>query len=434
MKDYSMNGDKHLTVAIISVHASPLASLGGKKAGGMNVYIRELSQQLGKLGVQVDIFTRCSTKACAPVDDSLGPNVRVIHLNAGPELPLAPDDIYPYLSEFTARLMAYATKHNRRYDVIYSHYWLSGWVAYKLKETWGTPFVHMFHTLGQMKQRILSHDVSSPDLRTTIETHIVEWSDRIVAATPAEQAQLRWLYRAKRKKIVIIPPGVNIERFHPQTYSEAKKRLGFSDSCHLLLFVGRIEPLKSVDTILQSLHFICQRDPSLINQVCFAIIGGELDAHDPEIARLRAMVDELGLGCVVSFLGAKDQAVLPMYYAAATAVIMPSDYESFGMVALEAMASGTPVIASDVGGLSYLVQEDETGFLVPTREPISLAQRIQTLLTDPQKREQMGQTASQSAQNYAWPTIAERIMSVFNELLSQNLNHRKRWEYSLSSG
>lgn len=419
---------------MISVHASPLANLGGKKAGGMNLYVRELSQQLAEIGIQVDIFTRRDNHSTPSVSTDLGPNVRVIHLSAGPESPLDPEEIYPYLSEFTARLMAYAAKNNRHYDIVYSHYWLSGWVANKLKDAWGIPFVHMFHTLGQMKQRILTHDINLPDLRINVEMNIVEWADRIIAATPAEQAQLRWLYRAKRKKIIIIPPGVNTTRFYPQTHQDAKRQLGFSDTCHLLLFVGRLEPLKSVDTILKSLHVIFQQDPELLQQVCFAIIGGESDADDPEINRLRAMVDELGLSCVVSFLGPKGQDILPLYYSAATAVIMPSDYESFGMVALEAMASGTPVIASDVGGLSFLVREAETGYLVPVREPISLAQRIKILLADPQKRDQMGQTASQLAQNYAWPKVALKIKAVFQELASQRASRHKHSEYSLSSG
>jgi D-inositol-3-phosphate glycosyltransferase len=408
-------------LALLSVHTSPLAPMGGKKTGGMNVYIRELAQELGQRGIAVDIFTRRSSADEPAIDTRLGAHVRVVYLTAGPVQPLAPEEQYPYLSEFTARLMAFATLRGMAYDIVYSHYWLSGWVAAKLQEAWGTPFVQMFHTLGQMKQRILpGAGVYLPDTRITTETDIMDKANRIIAATPAEHAQLIWLYRASKRRIEIVPPGVNTGRFFPLSRAAARAQTGFSADCQVLLFVGRIEPLKGLDSIVEALHLLRQQEPERLHKVCFAIIGGDPDdARDSEMRRLKALVAERGLADVVRFLGAKEQQVLPAYYAAASAVLMPSDYESFGMVALEAMASGTPVIASEVGGLAFLVRDNETGYHVPVREPARLADKISLLLRDTAKSEQMGQAAALLARDYAWSRIADRLLSLFDEVIAE---------------
>jgi D-inositol-3-phosphate glycosyltransferase len=410
-------------IALLSVHTSPLAPMGGAKTGGMNVYIRELSRELGRQGICVDIFTRRVSISGTDIDTSIGENVRLIYLDAGPLAPLPPDEQYEQLSEFTANLMAFATLRNLHYDIVYSHYWLSGWVAAKLKEAWGIRFVHMFHTLGHMKKRIKVNDFYPPDRRIMTEMHILQWADRVVAATPAEQAQLRWLYRARRSQIVVIPPGVNIEHFNKVMSREsAGQTLGLQPDSELLLFVGRIEPLKAVDTILEALHVLRDKAPSLLRNLHFMIVGGDPQSIlDKEISRLQELSSKLGIDRLVSFVGAKEQAELPLYYAAATAVIMPSDYESFGMVALEAMSSGTPVIASQVGGLQFLVRDKETGFHIPAREPISLADCIIRLLTEPSKAEDMGIAASRIAQEYAWSRIAERLLHVFKDVACQKL-------------
>ncbi len=406
-------------IAMISMHTSPLAPLGGKKTGGMNVYIRELAQELGKRGIAVDIFTRRTSLEEPLIDLTLGENVRVIYLTAGAIQPLSPEEQFAHLSEFTARLMAFATRHNAHYDIVYSHYWLSGWVAQKLKEAWGTPFVQMFHTLGQMKQRITQHLPFMPDERINMEMQIVQQADCLVAATPAEQTQLIWLYRANRKKIEIIPPGVNIDRFRPIATEEARQRTGLEKNCRVLLFVGRIEKLKAVDTIIEALHRLYRTHPELLQGVCCAIIGGNpQDNDDVEMHRLQMLVEKFGLTDTIQFLGAKDQTLLPEYYAAATAVIMPSDYESFGMVALEAMASGTPVIASEVGGLQFLIENGKTGYLIPTREPQALADRIGYLLTNAAHSQEMGQNAAEVARTYAWSNIANRLLALFEDILA----------------
>jgi D-inositol-3-phosphate glycosyltransferase len=384
----------------------------------MNVYIRELAQELGSRGIAVDIFTRRTSHNEPKIDYSIGENVRVIYIEAGAISNLKPDEIYPYLPLFTARLIAFATRQNVKYDIIYSHYWLSGWVAQKLKESWGIPFVQMFHTLGQMKKRILSHENIMPDQRIRTETETMEWADRIIAATPAEHSQLMWLYRANRRKIEIVPPGVNTSRFYPMSQAEAKAQIGCDPNQKILLFAGRIEPLKAVDTVLHALDVIRQRNADLLNEICFAVVGGDpADCSDIEMVRLQDLAIDLGLADKVHFLGAKEQSELPLFYAASTAVIMASDYESFGMVALEAMATGTPVIASHVGGLAFLVQDQETGFLVPVREPEMMANCIETLISNPQKCQEMGYQAYLLAQEYAWSNIADRLVAIFDEVL-----------------
>lgn len=402
-------------LAMLSVHTSPLAPPGGKKTGGMNVYVRELALEFGRRGIDVDIYTRRISSDQPDVDCSLAAHVRVVHVPAGPAVPLNPDDVYPHLSQFTAGVMAFATRHNLRYDVIYSHYWLSGVVAQTLKEVWRTPFVQMFHTLGHMKNRILTRAAApQPDTRIRAETQVTRWADRLIAATPAEQAQLLWLYRADRRKITVVSPGVNIERFHPD---RSRGQTIATPGKDTLLFVGRIEPLKGVDTILDALDVIRRRDPALFQIIRLIVVGGNPnDPADTELHRLRQRVEALGLTGAVEFHGAKDQTALPDYYAAAAAVLVPSDYESFGMVALEAMASGTPVIASEVGGLAFLVRDGETGYLVPARDPEALADRITWLLRDPDKLARMRTAAAELARRYTWSSIADQLQPIFEAL------------------
>lgn len=400
---------------MLSVHTSPLATLGGKKTGGMNVYIRELGRELGSRGIRVDVFTRSTDPDCPDVA-ILGDNARVIYVRAGPEKELGTGAIYPYLPEFVEGVLDFAAAENALYDVIYSHYWLSGWVAHELRARWQTPVVQMFHTLGRMKNRIAQDSgQQETDIRISTETDIMSWADRLIAATPAERAQLLWLYRTDRRKIEVIPPGVDVQRFYPLPKEEARMRLCVMPDLRMLLFVGRIEPLKGVDNILRAVALLRDSDPVLLNDVCICVIGGDMGdvTPDTELARLVSLRDDLHLGERVCFLGARDQDVLPYYYSAAEALIMPSDYESFGMVALEAMACGTPVIASEIGGLAYLVQDGVNGFHVPTREPAALAARIRLILAEPERRAAISRAARQTAQEYSWTLIADRLLQVF---------------------
>lgn len=411
-------------VAMLSVHTCPLALLGGKKTGGMNVYVREFSRELGRRGIHVDVFTR-SQDDCQPrVRHDLGFGGRVIHIPAGPEKPIPVVEISNYLDEFVAGVVAFARAEGIEYDLIHSHYWLSGLVAEGLQAAWAghVPIVQMFHTLGQMKNRIaLNDDQRAGPERIAGEKRIIkEIADLMIAATPAEIAQLSWLYGANTDRLRIAPPGVDLELFHPLPQDEAKAQVGIPAHHRNILFVGRIEPLKGVDTLFRAIALIQKRRPEAVQDVCVAVIGGDPWTPDPddEMTRLQALRTELGILDTVAFLGAKDQERLPFYYAAADMVIMPSHYESFGMVALEAMAMGTPVIASEVGGLAFVVRDGETGFHVPSRDPEALAEKIYTLLTNPECRRMLGANAHYHARNYSWANTADRILPIYAELLS----------------
>jgi D-inositol-3-phosphate glycosyltransferase len=408
-------------IAMLSVHTCPLAMLGGKKTGGMNVYVRDFSRELGCEGILVDVFTR-SQDDCQPmVNHDLGNGGRVIHIPAGPEKPIPVAEVGNYLDEFVAGVIAFAQSEGIHYDIIHSHYWMSGIVAEKLREEWQVPIVHMFHTLGHMKNQIALSDAErAPQDRLDGENHVVRIADKLIAATPAEEAQLLDLYHADPARIAIIPPGVDLERFHPIDKKEAKKRVGIPCGDANILFAGRIEPLKGVDTMLLAMALIQQSCPEAVKNCCMAIIGGDpwADDLDEEMARLQDLRDELQIHDLVVFLGAKDQEILPNYYAAAEMVVMPSHYESFGMVALEAMAMGTPVIASEVGGLAHLVKHGYTGYHVPSRNPEALAARIFELLTNPECRTHMGQNARAYARQYAWPNIVQQMLEVYEELLT----------------
>ena len=410
-----------LRIAMLSVHTCPLAMLGGKKTGGMNVYVRDLSAELGRMGLHVDVFTRSQDDCVPMVVHDLGERARVIHIPAGPQAPIPLAEVGDYLDEFAAGVVAFAAAEGLRYDLIHSHYWLSGIVAEKLKGAWGDlPVVHMFHTLGHMKNRIAQETAErAPQARIDGESHVLRVADRIIAATPAEQAQLIWLYGGDAGKVAIIPPGVDLRRFRPIDRVEAKRCVGIPCGDNNIMFAGRIEPLKGVDTLLRAMALLKERYPAAVENTCVAIIGGDpwADSPDAEMARLQALRQELDIHDVVVFLGAKDQNVLPCYYAAAEVVVMPSHYESFGMVALEAMAMGRPVIASEVGGLAFLVQDGLTGYHVPSRDPEALAERLYTLLTDVDCREAMGQAARRYAEQFDWAIIAARLVGVYDELL-----------------
>ena len=412
---------KPLRIAMLSVHTCPLAMLGGKKTGGMNVYVRDLSRALGKLGVQVDVFTR-SQDDCQPmIKHDLGYGGRVIHIPAGPEKPMPVAQIADHLDEFVDGVLDFAAAEQAEYSIIHSHYWLSGLVAEKLRATGdgafgNVPIVQMFHTLGHMKNQIALDDSErAPQERLEAEQHIVQIADRLVAPTPAEQVQLVKYYGADPDKIMVLPPGVDLTRFRPMPKKLAQLQTGLPQNRTNILFAGRIEPLKGIDTLLQAIAILKRQSPNIMNEASVTIIGGDphADTLDAEMARLQEMRRELNLNDLVTFAGAKDQGILPAYYAASDMVVMPSHYESFGMVALEAMAMGVPVIASEVGGLAHLVENGYNGFHAPSRDPEALAARIHILLTDETTRHKMGQQARLWARKYAWENIACGMLDVY---------------------
>ncbi len=408
---------------MLSVHTCPLAILGGKRTGGMNVYVRELSRELGRRGWAVDVFTHAENPR-RPIEVGMAGNVRVMHVVAGPEKHISKNDLLRHLPEFTENMRAFARERGFRYDLIHSHYWLSGLVALELQRWWSVPIVQMFHTLGQMKNRVaLSAEGRELQARLDAERSVIRQADRLVAATPIERRQMMELYGADPGNISVIPCGADLGLFRPIPQAEARHELGLPDDHHLILFVGRIDPLKGIDTLLKAIANVLEEAPHWRGQVCVVIVGGQVEDKPQdmswEMQELHALRERLGIQETVTFLGAQDQEVLPNFYSAADVVVMPSHYESFGMVALEAMASGTPVIASNVGGLSYIVRHGETGFLVPPRSPEALAGNIRLLLDDAARRERMGKRGVQVSRHYSWGVIADQIEALYAELLPE---------------
>lgn len=405
-----------LRVAVLSVHACPLAPLGGWETGGLNVYVRELSRELARRGVKVDVFTRRRGAARPPVVE-LEPGFRVIHLEAGPARHVDKYEVLDYLPELACNLQRFRSLDGTSYDLLHSHYWLSGRVASIFKELWRVPMVAMFHTLGVLKSQVaLSDDEREDEVRVSIEARTMAQADRIVAATPADRAQMVRYYHAPPGKITIIPGGVDLSLFRPRRRAEARRRLGLADDDAVLLFVGRIQQLKGVDVLLRAAALLRTELPRL--QVL--VVGGLGDGTGPEareLRRLHALASQLGIADRVRWLGAVDHPRLPAIYSAADVTVMPSTYESFGLVAVESQACGTPVVATRTGGLATIVQDGETGFLVPWRDPALFAERILATIADPALRQQMGWRATASVQRYGWPSIAAAMLALYEELV-----------------
>jgi D-inositol-3-phosphate glycosyltransferase len=395
---------------MLSYHTCPLATLGGKDTGGMNVYVRDLTRYLGLAGVHVDVFTRSQDEHVPHVLHDLGYGNRVVHVPAGPEVPLPKDELENYIPEFVQGIEDFTETKGVRYDLIHTHYWMSGVAGLELKRRWDAPLVHMFHTLGQMKNRVAQSPAEvEGDYRVLGERKILKDADRIIAATPAELAQLQWLYQADTQRIVVIPPGVDLSHFYPIPADEAKAFIGIPPEDRMVLFVGRIEPLKGLDVLIEAMGRFCQHSQGEQKQLDLVIIGGEPDVSQQvmtaEMSRLQALREKYGIKDMVTFLGKRAQDTLPYYYSAAETVVVPSHYESFGMVALEAMACGTPVVASQVGGLAFLVQDGVTGYSVPVGDPEALCCRLMSLLSDPELRTKMGHQAAQFAPPNCIPPV-----------------------------
>ena len=398
-----------LRVAMLSVHTCPLAAPGGKETGGMNVYVRETARELARMGAHVDVFTR-SQNATIPRVVEMGQGARVIHLPAGPEAPMPREEVHRHLDQFVAGVDAFRWDEALDYDIIHAHYWLSGVAGLRLRETWGAPLIQMFHTLGRLKNSVAQTPAEvEPELRITEEARIVDTADRVVAANVVERAHLVWYYGARADRVAVVPCGVDTELFQPMAPATAKDLLELGPE-PLLLYVGRLQPIKGLETLLEAMTRLPGGSKLLI-------IGGDQD--EPENghgAHLRARVSALGLGRRVHFLGAQPQRRLRLFYAAAAATVMPSYYESFGMVALEAMACGSPVVASRVGGLTTTIQDGVTGHLVPDGDPPALAARLAGLLHDGAERERLGRAATRWAAEHRWPCVAEAVCRLYAEL------------------
>lgn len=406
-------------IAMISVHSCPLAALGGKETGGMNVYIRELSRELAKEGLQIDIFTR-SQNSSIPQIVNFHKNVRIIHLKAGPENPYDKNQVWFHLPEFLDGLEQFTREDKTSYNLIHSHYWLSGWVGVKLSTRWNIPLLHMFHTLGYFKNKAINPlGKNEPSSRLRAEKQLVKYSDHIVVSSHREKVQMIWTFGAHSEKISVIPCGVDPHLFRPFNPFKSKVYLGLPRK-KFILFVGRIDPVKGIDTLLKAM-VIVKNKLNHSQDVNLLIIGGDVDhsaySKDSEMHKLKQLTAKLGLKNLVTFLGAQRQDQLPYFYSAAEVCVLPSRYESFGMVALEAMACGTPMIASKVGGLTSFIQDETTGFLVPEDDEKLLAEKILTLLNNPSLKESLGTQARSRVKEFSWQNIAQQMILLYQSLL-----------------
>jgi D-inositol-3-phosphate glycosyltransferase len=403
---------------MVSVHTSPLSALGGPDAGGLTVYVLSLAEQLARTGINVDIFTRRFDTTTPDVVE-LAPGINVITLTAGPTEKLPKDDLYCLLPDFASEMAMYALETGHRYDIIHTHYWLSGWVGRILKRYWDVPVVHMYHTLAHMKNDATPGNPIESPLRLRVERELIGAVDQIVAPNPDERADLVWSMGAKDCQVCTLPPGIDLEKFQPTNASIARARFGLPDA-PLVLFVGRIDPIKDVDTLLAAmadLVYRCQESekPYLV------IVGGELDMNGKPFGPLASVVEKsshLGIADQIIYLGSRPQSDLPALYGASTVVAVSSRYESFGLVAVEAMACGTPVVATRVGGMRFTVEENVSGLLVPPADPLAMSDALHRIISDRNLRASLQVGARQAAIRFSWHTVGAAMQRMYERLAS----------------
>jgi len=405
-------------VALISLHASPLDRAGQSNAGGANVYVRELSAALARQDLQVDIFTR-RADTTTPDIVPLEPGVRVIVIDAGPLEPLPPDDLLPFVPLFTAGVVAFAGVQGQPYDVVHSHYWLSGLTALRLRRRWHAPAVHMFHTLAEVKRAVAGIWSPADQRRALLEGEVLRGVDAIVAASALEAAQLREFYDAGHARIYAIPCGVDLALFAPHDRAAARRALELPPHDPIVVAAARIEPLKDLGTAVRATALLSARG---VADARLVVVGGPVTgpAGAAEVTRLHATAAETGLGERLQVVGAVARERLPRYMAAADVVIVPSLHESFGMVALEALACGRPVVASAAGGLQLTVHDGENGYLAPPRDASVFADRLAMVLRNPILARRMELAAHRGAEPYGWDSVADRIRCLYDSLAEEN--------------
>lgn len=394
-------------IAMLSVHTSPLDLPGKTKdAGGMNVYMRELAQALAQRDLKIDIYTRCTNEQ-TPQIVHISPNVRVIHIQAGPLAPVHKHDLYQYLPEFAGHIEEFRQQEALHYDIIHSHYWLSGLASLKLARLWDVPLVIMFHTLACLKH-LANPKEPEPALRITWEQKLMQQADHIIAATADERTQMIRYCGASPEKVKVIPCGVDLQLFAPHHKCLARKCLGLPVEQPTVLFAGRLDPFKGPDLLLQAAAMM-KAEAQIV------IVGGNITGEDQDLQKLRDLAQELHIDNRVHFLGAQPQQELPWFYSASDVTVVPSYHETFGLTAVESLACGTPVVATRAGGLTTVVQHGETGFLVE-RTPEAFAEHIDTLLCNPTLRYSMGMRSRDSVQLYSWHEVANRVNQLYEQL------------------
>jgi D-inositol-3-phosphate glycosyltransferase len=397
-------------VAMLSVHTSPLAQPGAGDGGGMNVYVRSLASNLARAGVACDVLTRAEHAEQPPVVE-IEHGFRVVHIDAGPARPVAKHELVHLVDSFAGATLAFIADRGAPYDVLHANYWISGAVGHRLKHELDLPLVATFHTLDRVKAEVGVGD--DPATRARVEGEIVNCADLMVAATDEEREQLVALYGAAHDRVEVVPPGVDHRLFTPGDPGAARRALGIEASARVLLFVGRIQPLKGADLAVRCLA-------ELDADVTLLVVGGPSGAGgEAELVGLHALVDDLGLDGRVRFVPPQPHDMLTVYYQAADVCLVPSRTESFGLVALEAAACGTPVVAAEVGGLRSVVEDGRTGFLVDGRRPIDYAAPVDLLLSDRDLVREMGSSAVARSSRYLWSIAAARLRRLYGDLAAR---------------
>ena len=407
-------GEPLRRLAMISLHTSPLDQPGTGDAGGMNVYVIELAKRLVRRGLEVDVFTRATSSALEPaVTPADGVTVR--HIHAGPFEGLTKEELPAQLCVFAREVLrAEAAQPVGHYDAVHSHYWLSGQVGALARDRWGVPLVHSMHTMGKVKNAALADgDTPEPPARLIGEEQVVEAADMLIANTDIEAKQLIELYDADPGRVEVVHPGVDLDVFRPVAAAEARAGLGLPVDADILLFAGRIQPLKAPDVLLHAVAEMLERDPSRRGSLVVPVVGGPSGSGLDKPQALADLAAALGIADVVRFVPPVSQAELARWYAAASAVAVPSYNESFGLVAAEAQATSTPVVAAAVGGLSTVVRDGRSGLLVDGHDPRDWAAALTRVLDDADLRTRLEAGALQQARLFSWDATADRTLEVY---------------------
>ncbi|MDP1876727.1 MAG: D-inositol-3-phosphate glycosyltransferase [Actinomycetota bacterium] len=406
-------------IALLSIHTSPLDQPGTGDAGGMNVYIVETSRRLAEAGIEVEIFTRATSSSLPPTVET-SPGVTVRHVTAGPFEGLLKHDLPGQLCAVTAGVMrAEAARPEGWFDLIHSHYWLSGQVGWLSKERWNVPLVHSMHTMAKVKNRDLARgDQPEPQMRLIGEQQVVEAADRLVANTADEAAELVSLYGADPDRVDVVHPGVDLDAFRPGNRAEARREHRIPADAILLLFVGRIQPLKAPDILIRAAADLVAKDPTLRRRLVVAICGGPSGSGMSQPTALIDLARSLGILDLVRFEPPRDRASLAQWYRAADVVVVPSYSESFGLVAVEAQACGTPVVAASVGGLRTAVDDGVSGILVASHDPGDFADAIARVVTRPGRQASLGIGARMHASAFGWAATSAGLMSSYSAALA----------------
>jgi D-inositol-3-phosphate glycosyltransferase len=404
-------------IATLSVHTSPLDQPGCGDAGGLNVYVTEVARRLADRGIEMDIFTRATSSELPPIVE-LVPGVTVRHITAGPYEGLDKNDLPAQLCAFTSGVMREEALHEPGwYDVVHSHYWLSGQVGWLAKERWGVPLVHSMHTMARVKNALLAEgECPEPVMRAIGETQVVAAADRLLASTGEEAAQLVELYGADPARVVTVAPGVDLDVFAPGDRSGARARLGIPGDALVLLFVGRIQPLKAPDVVLRAAAGLLATDPELRDRLVVAVVGGPSGSGLTHPEHLHKLAGDLGIADVVRFERPAPQPLLADYYRAADVTLVPSYTESFGLVAVESQACGTPVVAARVGGLVTAVDDGVSGLLVDGHDPLDYAAAVRRLVREPGLRATLSAGALDRAGRFGWSVTVDRVLDVYSGL------------------